>query len=63
MEIRLFNLFCEKYSLNYKEANDIFNQNDIWDFIEETYDDLHLSSDELALDDICAVLKNNEVLI
>ena len=52
MEARLFRMFREQCHLSPFQANEIFEQQGIWRFIEECYDYLHLGSDEAALSDI-----------
>ena len=56
MQIRLFRQFCDKYRLAAADANRLFNQCRIWQYIEECYDVLHLSGDELILNDVSRIL-------
>lgn len=52
MQLRLFRLFCERSNLSPREGNALWQEHDIWSFIESCYDILHLSGDDPALDDI-----------
>lgn len=52
METRLFRMFREQCQLTPAQANELFERQGIWHFIEECYDYLHLESDEAALSDI-----------
>ena len=63
MESRLFRLFCEEYHFVSAKANQLFNANHIWDYIEQTYDMLHLSGDESALAEIAALLQVKGVVL
>lgn len=63
MELRLLRLFREKFHLSGREANEIFVEHKIWDYIEECYEALHVSSDECALDEIETLLRNKGVVL
>ena len=63
MELRLLRIFREKFHLNGCEANDLFVKHGIWDYIEECYDALHVSSDECALAEVENILKNKGVAL
>ncbi|WP_172136030.1 DUF3791 domain-containing protein [Adlercreutzia sp. ZJ473] len=52
MQARLFRMFREQCQLSPSQANEIFEQQGIWRFIEECYDYLHLEGDEAVLSDI-----------
>lgn len=56
MQIRLFRMFQNRTGLSSKDANRVFDEGGVWDFIASCYDVLHLSSDEVALDDVFARL-------
>lgn len=56
-ETRVFRLFCEREKVSPVEANKLFDKYGIWKYIEETYDMLHLSSDECTYEDIVEILK------
>ena len=56
-EICVFRMFCEKEKVSPVEANKLFDKYGIWKYIEETYDMLHLSSDECTYEDIVEILK------
>ena len=57
MQIRLFRMFREATGLTTPECRKIFSDGKVWDFIERCYDSLHLSSDDLALQDVFNRLK------
>lgn len=61
MQVRLFSMFCDEYQIDSKRANKIFNANKIWEYIDKCYGLLHLSGDEMAMDDITHILINNGV--
>ena len=48
-EARIFRMFCEKLQVSPVDANKLFEKYGIWKYIEDTYDMLHLNSDEYAL--------------
>lgn len=60
-ETRIFRMFCEKLKVSPVDANKLFEKYGIWKYIEDTYDMLHLSSDEYALKNILEILKVNGV--
>lgn len=57
MEVRLIRDFCVKHNLTIKRANEIFEEKNIWKYIEDCYASLHTSGDEYILNDIEEVLK------
>ena len=57
MEVRLIREFCEKHNINTRKANEIFNEKQIWNYIEDCYESLHTSGDEYILNDIEEVLQ------
>lgn len=54
-------MFCEKLKVSPVDANKLFEKYGIWKYIEDTYDMLHLSSDEYALKNILEILRVNGV--
>lgn len=52
MEMRLIGQFCKKYKLLSKDVNSLFNKFDIWKYLEECYDTLHMNGDDYILNDI-----------
>ena len=62
MEIRVFREFLNRFKMKVKDAYDLFDANDIWGYIENCYDVLHMSGDECVLDDIQQILRKNGVL-
>ncbi len=61
MQMRLFHMFCDKYQMTARYANELFIKNKIWEYIDKCYDLLHLSGDEVAMDDIIHILNKNGV--
>ena len=57
MEARLLRLFCERFQIDQLEANRLFNQYGIWDYIERCYDYFHTCGDDYIVDDITEVLQ------
>lgn len=54
-------MFCENLQVSPVDANKLFEKYGIWKYIEDTYDMLHLSSDEYALKNILEILRVNGV--
>lgn len=54
-------MFCEQLQVSPVDANKLFEKYGIWKYIEDTYDMLHLSSDEYALKNILEILRVNGV--
>lgn len=54
-------MFCEKLQVSPVDTNKLFEKYGIWKYIEDTYDMLHLSSDEYALKNILEILRVNGV--
>jgi len=63
MEVRLLQQFCMKYNISSVKANRIFKECDIWNYIEECYDTLHLSGDEYILNDIDQIISARGVKV
>lgn len=61
MQIRLFRQFMERHNLDKSNASKIFKTHDIFGFIADCYDALHISSDACALNDIDTLLQNSGV--
>lgn len=57
MQIRLVRLFCKKYGYTMNKCNDLFDDNNIFEYIESCYYILHTESDNNALTDIEYILK------
>ncbi len=56
MSSRIFRMFCEQYHMDARSANSLFNEYDVWNYIESAYGMLHLNGDESALSDIRDVM-------
>ena len=56
MEVRVFREFIRRFGLKAAEAYRLFEENDIWGYIESCYDVLHMSGDECVLEDIQKIL-------
>lgn len=63
MEARLFRMFREQTGLSPVQANRLFESQGVWEFIEDCYESLHLSSDEAALSDINRMLAFRGVVL
>ena len=63
MAIRLFRLFCEKYKVNSEKGNNLFISYNIWDYIDQAYDNLHLNGDDSALEDISTIMIHRGALL
>ena len=63
MSTRIFRLFCERHQINAEKANGLFNTYKIWEYIDRSYDYLHLNGDESALSDISAIMLREGALL
>ena len=63
MEARLFRAFCNSKHMTGKEANGLFNDYGIWDYIETCYDSLHTCGDEFIMNDIDEILSKKGVIL
>ncbi|MCC8126073.1 MAG: DUF3791 domain-containing protein [Clostridiales bacterium] len=61
MQCRIFRMAEKKWGLAPEVCADIFRQYDIFGFIDECYDSLHLNSYQCALDDVETLLHNQGV--
>ncbi|MDY4920089.1 MAG: DUF3791 domain-containing protein [Phascolarctobacterium sp.] len=62
-QTRIFRMFCEKTKLAAVASNALFDKYAIWKYLDDTYEVLHLSGDECALDEVIAVLKLKGALL
>ncbi len=62
MEARVFSEFLHRFNMSPKEANRLFENYGIWEYIENCYDLLHTSGDEYVLNDIIMILRNKGAL-
>ena len=58
MKCYLFRMAQEKWNMDPLETAKIFHDNKLFDYIEECYDSIHLSSYHLALMDLETILRN-----
>lgn len=56
-QTRIFRMFCSEINISPSEGDALFNKYDIWRYLEDAYDLLHLNSDEYALNEVLEVLK------
>ena len=56
-QTRIFRMFCIEVKVSPAEADVLFNKYEIWKYLEEAYDVLHLNGDENALNDVLDILK------
>ncbi len=61
MKCYLFRMAQEKWNMNPSMTAKVFNENNLFDYIAECYDSLHLSSYQLALNDLETILENRGV--
>ena len=59
MEVRVFREFLKRFRMKAADAYVLFDKNGIWNYIESCYDVLHMSGDELVLNDIQQILQRN----
>jgi len=58
MKCYLFRMAQEKWNISPSETAALFKDNQLFDYIDECYDSLHLSSYQLALNDLETILEN-----
>ena len=63
MEVRVFREFLDRFKMKAVDAYHLFEENDIWGYIESCYEVLHMSGDEVALHDVQRILQKNGALI
>lgn len=63
MKCYLFRMAQEKWHLTSLEVLKIFQENQLFEYIYDCYDVLHLSSYQLALQDLETILENRGVTI
>lgn len=61
MKCYLFRLAQTKWKLSPNETSKVFVDNNLFNYITECYDSLHLSSYKLALNDLETILENKGV--
>lgn len=49
-------MFRERAGITSQQASRVFDEGDVWEFVSSCYDSLHLSGDEVALEDVLARL-------
>lgn len=63
MQCWVFRMAQSKWNISAKECAEIFKKYDIYGFISECYDFLHLNSYACALSDVETLLKNKGVRV
>lgn len=63
MQCWVFRLAQTRWKISAKECAKLFKDYDLWGFIEECYDVLHLNSYNCVVNDIETLLKNKGVKI
>lgn len=63
MQCRVYRMAQKKWRMSPVECTRLFQQFDIFKFIADCYDTLHLSSYECALNDVEEILQNNGVSV
>ena len=58
IQIRLFRLAQDKWSLGEEECSALFNECNIYDYIETCYEFFHVQGDDANISDIESYLKN-----
>ena len=61
MEMRIFSEYCNIMKIDPKQANRLFNQYHIWEYIESCYDSLHLNGDACVMDDVQTIIEKKGV--
>lgn len=63
MQCHVFRMAEKKWKIPPEECAEIFREYDIFGFIDDCYDSLHLNSYQCALDDVETLLRNRGVNI
>ena len=63
MQIRIVRLFAQRFSLEVNEVNRIFNENKIYELIEDCYGVYHCGGDEIVYNDVLEIFRKNGVLV
>lgn len=63
MQCWVFRMAQTRWKMPAKKCAKLFKEYDIWEFIEECYDILHLNSYNCVLNDIEVLLKNKWVTV
>jgi hypothetical protein len=63
MQCWIFRMAQTKWNMSPIECARLFKQYDVFGFIENCYDMLHLSSYQCTLDDVEEMLRNNGVIV
>ena len=63
MQCWVFRMAQTRWKMPAKKCAKLFKEYDIWEFIEECYDILHLNSYNCVLNDIEVLLKNKGVTV
>lgn len=63
MQCRVYRMAQKKWHMSPAECTGLFRQFDIFKFISDCYDTLHLSSYECALRDVEEILRSNGVTV
>ncbi len=63
MQCRVYRMAQRKWRLSPEECTKLFQQYDIFGFISDCYDTLHLASYECALRDVEEILQNDGVSV
>lgn len=61
MQIRLIRLASEKWNTSVLKVNEIFARYDIFQFIEDCFEEFHTEGDEAVFDEIALLLQNKGV--
>ncbi len=62
MEVRVFREFLNRFKMRAVDAYRLFEENDIWGYIESCYEVLHMNGDEAVLNDVQRILQRNGAL-
>lgn len=63
MQCWVFRMAQKKWNITARECAEIFKKYNIFGFIEECYDTLHLSGYQAVLDDVEMILSGNGVVL
>ncbi len=61
MQVRLVRLASEEWKTSISQVNKLFQENGVYEYIENLWGIFHIESDYAVFDDICDYLKNKGI--
>lgn len=61
MQVRMLRLASEEWNVSVQRANELFDEKDVFKFIEECYGVFHMEGDQAVFEEIKTLLRNKGV--